>query len=229
MKKSLALILATALMVTLFAGCGTSKTASEPAASAPAATTETPAATTETPAASTEWDFSKDKQFDLTFSFYLPEGNSAYDWLVPLCDGIKEKTDGTVTVTIYPGGTLAKGDETADAIKNGVADMGLWPTAYALGTFPLSYMLEYPGIHYASAKAATYAFTEWIATLNPAEAQGYKLLFSYCSGPGIYLSASKAIRTVDDFNGLQIRTNSTNAPRSRPTAAPGHPRRRRSV
>jgi TRAP-type C4-dicarboxylate transport system substrate-binding protein len=158
------------------------------------------------------YDFSGDKKFNLTFSLYLPAGNSAYDWITPLVDGIREETAGTVNIEVFPGGTLAVGDETADAIRNGVADMGLWPTAYSLGTFPFSYMMEYPGINYSSAKAASYAFTEWIDAMKPAEVQDYKLIFSYCSGPGIFLIATKPVRRIGDFAGLQIRTNATNAP-----------------
>jgi TRAP-type C4-dicarboxylate transport system substrate-binding protein len=158
------------------------------------------------------YDFSKDKQFNLTFTLYLPAGNSAFDWLTPLVDGIRAETAGTVNIEVFPGGTLVVGDETADAIRNGVADMGLWPTAYSLGTFPFSYMLEYPGISYGSAKAASYAFSEWLETLNPAEIQDYKLLFSFCSGPGVFLSATRPLRRLSDFAGMQIRTNSTNAP-----------------
>jgi TRAP-type C4-dicarboxylate transport system substrate-binding protein len=158
------------------------------------------------------YDFSKDKKFNLTFTNYLPAGNSSFDWLTPLVDGIREETAGTVDIEVFPGGTLVVGDETADAIRNGVADMGLWPTAYGLGTFPFSYMLEYPGINYGSAKAASYAFSEWLETLQPAEIQDYKLLFSFCSGPGIFLSAAKPIRRLGDFAGMQIRTNATNAP-----------------
>ena len=177
MKKTLSFILAIAMMLALLASCGGGGGGEE---SKQPSGGDTPDPQTSGSGASLDdWDFSNDQTFNLAFSLYLPDGNSAYDWITPLCDGIAEATDGTVNIEVYPGGTLAAGNETADAIKNGVADMGLWPTAYALGTFPISYMLEYPGVKYGSAKAASYAFTELLETLQPAEIQDFKMLFAY--------------------------------------------------
>lgn len=214
MKKALSLTLVITLLIVLFAACSsaTPSASNTPDSTPPGETASSAPATQSEPTAGGDWDFSNDKTYNLTFSLYLPAGNSSFSWLDPLCQELSAATDGTVNIEVFPGGTLAAGDETADAIKNGVADMGLWPTAYALGTFPLSYMLEYPGIEYGSAKAASYAFQEWLDVLQPAEIQDFKMLFAYCSGPGIFLSSSKELKSLDDFNGMQIRTNAINAP-----------------
>lgn len=213
MKKALSVLMALVIMLIPLAACSGDDQSSGPNNSPnTGAPNSTPGGDSENTPSVDGWDFSQDETFNLAFSLYLPDGNSAYDWITPLCEGISEATEGTVNIEVFPGGTLATGDETADAIKGGVADIGLWPTAYGLGTFPISYMMEYPGIEYGSAKAASYAFTELLETLQPAEIQDFKLLFSYCSGPGVFLTSSRQIKTVSDFAGLQIRTNACNAP-----------------
>lgn len=209
MKKALSILMVLVMMFTLLTACAGG---GEAESSQPGQENTSSSQPSGSGGSTEEWDFSNDQVFNLAFTLYLPDGNSSYDWITPLCEGIAEATDGTVNIEVFPGGTLAAGNETADAIKNGVADMGLWPTAYALGTFPISYMLEYPGIEYGSAKAASYAFTELLDTLQPAEIQDFKMLFAYCSGPGVFLTSNKQIKTVDDFAGLQIRTNACNAP-----------------
>lgn len=210
MKKTLSLVLVLMLILALFVGCGGDNT--EPT-EAPAAT-EKPAATdqpiTEAPS-DEEYDFSNDDTFNLAFTLYLPDGNSAFSWIDPLCEGVAEATDGTVNIEVFPGGTLAAGDETADAIKNGVADLGLWATGYGLGSFPYSYMIEYPALDYTCATSSSEAFNRWLAELQPEESAPYKLLFAYTAGSGVYITTDP-IRDLDDFAGKQIRTNAVNAP-----------------
>ena len=202
MKKILAILLVVTMVTCLFAGCG--KTTEETPAPAPAA----PADTSE-PAAPDGWDFSKDKKVELAFATYMNETDSSFRWATPLFEAIEERTQGTVKIKVYAGETLLKGTEIADGVKNGVADFGMVATAYGLGTFPITYMMELPGVEYGSAKANSYAFREWIDTLQPAELDDYKVMLVYCSGPGLILTADKPIETVSDFQGLQIRANST--------------------
>ena len=219
MKKTLAILLSAAMTVGLLSACGGGSTAAPAATTAAAA--ETTAAAAAAPAASeaapdaTEapaadgWDFSKDKTVELAFATYMPEGDSSFTWATPLFEAIEERTQGTVKVKVYAGETLLKGTEIADGVKNGVADFGMVATAYGLGTFPITYMMELPGVEYGSAKANSYAFRDWINELQPAELSDYKVMLVYCSGPGLILTADKPIKTVADFSGTQIRANST--------------------
>jgi TRAP-type C4-dicarboxylate transport system substrate-binding protein len=209
MKKTLSLVLVLMLILALFAGCsggGKEEATEEPTATEEPAATEQPAS--QEPSG---YDFSNDETFNLAFTLYLPDGNSAFDWITPLCEGVSEATDGTVNIEVFPGGTLAAGDETADAIKNGVADIGLWATGYGLGSFPFSYMIEYPGLDYTCATSSSEAFNRWLAELQPAESAPYKLLFAYTAGSGVYITTDP-VRDLDDFAGKQIRTNAVNAP-----------------
>jgi TRAP-type C4-dicarboxylate transport system substrate-binding protein len=214
MKKALPLALALLLAVSLFAGCGSTDTSDDAEPTEAPAETNTDSSGTDTSgtdSSAEDWDFSNDQKYELSFALYLPASNPAFDWLQPFVDDIKERTDGTVSIEVFPGSTLCAGSETVEAIRSGVADMGYNATGFSSGVMVYSYMAELPLHDYGSAKAASYAYNEWLNTEKPAELDDFKLIFGNCSGPGIILTNGKALKSIDDFSGMQIHANACNS------------------
>jgi len=123
---------------------------------------------------------------------------------------VSDATDGQVTVTSYPGETLAKADEIYDAVVNGIADVGASCFAYTRGRFPLIEVFELPGIIYRTSAASSMTAWEGIQQLNPAEVQDTRLLMVISTGPGV-LATKKPVRTLDDLKGMQIRATGLSA------------------
>ena len=95
MKKTLSLILAAAMIVTLFAGFG-----SRPAAA-------------------------DDAEYTIMFASTSPEGSAKNEKIeLVLKQKLEEKSGGRLTMDIYSSNTLAGSGEMLDALTNGIANMG---------------------------------------------------------------------------------------------------------
>lgn len=209
MKKFLCIVLTFAMALALCA-CGSNpqSVASPPPTSSNDSNNEPSATAAPEPS---EWDFSNDKSVNLTFATYLSETDPSTLMLIEYMDKIKEATDGTVEYTLLAGGTLCSGAEELDALRNGLADIVWFPTAYGSGQLPMLYMFEYPGVAFENNTAASCALNEWVETIQPAELSDYHVMFTCMQGDGCYLT-SYPIRTYEDFANHQIRCGDALAP-----------------
>lgn len=217
MKKFLCIVLAL-IMVCALCACGSSGTNnSTPANSSSTGNNGSTGNNSGTSSSSGEskdndsWDFSKDKTVNLTFATYLSETDPTTVMLVQYMDAIKEATGGTVNYTLMAGGTLCSGAEELDALRNGLADVVWFPTAYGSGQLPMLYMFEYPGVAFVNNTAASCTLNEWVETIQPAELADYHVMFTCMQGDGCFLT-TYPIRTYEDFAGHQIRCGDALAP-----------------
>lgn len=102
MKKQLALTLAAAMTISLFAGCGSAAgSSSAPAASAaPAAPTSSEAASSGT---------SEKKTYTFKYAELNPDGHIMDECADKFAELVKAKSDGRITIEVFPAGQL--GDE----------------------------------------------------------------------------------------------------------------------
>lgn len=148
-----------------------------------------------------------DKPITLKFAYYLNAGTLYEQKCVdPFIKLVEERSNGTIKIEKYPGGTLCAADATLDAVKNGLADIGWLYTGNYTGSLPLTFMIEYP-TYWASAKAASYALRDYINELQPAEYDGLHVVMGFCSGEGILINNKHEIRKPDDLKGMEIRVN----------------------
>lgn len=161
--------------------------------------------------ADSAWDFSKAPKVNLTFAIYVNETDPMCVRMCRLLDTIKEYTEGTVDYTLYAGQTLCNGKEEVEAVRNGLCDITFFPISYGAGLMPLGYIVDYPGIEYASQKSLAYTIREYFEEVQPAEIADLKLLFAYGQTGGIF-ATNKPIRTFDDFKGKQIRCSGSMIP-----------------
>ena len=83
---------------------------------------------------------------DLRFTSYLPETHFGTKLIIqPLIKKIDEYSQGEIKVTNYPGGQLANAPGTLNAIKSGIANIGLVGIGYSGGSMPMSTIIELPG------------------------------------------------------------------------------------
>lgn len=120
---------------------------------------------------------------------------------------MEERTKGRVKVTLFPGGTLSEVKENYDATVAGVCDISMYVPAYSAGRFPLSNALNLPML-FPSALVASQAAWDLYQQFPEfqREYSDTKLLFFYCTPPYEIHTVKKAIKTMEDLKGLQIRT-----------------------
>ena len=130
------------------------------------------------------------------------------DW----ADTIAKESNGKIKVTVFPAQTLGKAPAGYDNAKNGIADIAWTVQGYTANRFPLSQIIELPGL-FETAELGSCAFQKLYdsGALDKEYAETH-VLYVHTHGLGHLGSKDKAVTTLADLKGLKIR---------RPTAVIG--------
>jgi len=78
--------------------------------------------------------------------FMLPTSWHQAELFTAWADAVAEQSGGRIGVTVFPAQTLGKAPAGYDNAKNGVADIAWTVQGYTAGRFPLSHIVELPGL-----------------------------------------------------------------------------------
>jgi len=192
LKRVVAALMA-AMMVVVLAACGGGDSGSEAAGSSAADTGSSAAAE---PAGET---------YVLKYGSNNAPGTLRYDLLEQkFADLMAEKTNGRITVEIYPSGSLAGPGAVLDGIKNGTVDAGYDSYTRYSGQYPYFELLTAPGWVFNTYEDFNAAANEFIAEFADDGTDAYKIVVM-CDAGHFGLASTKPIRTAADINGQQIR------------------------
>lgn len=127
--------------------------------------------------------------------------NVAQAW----ADTIEKESNGRIEVEVYPSSTLAKPPAQYDAVKNRIADVTLTVQGYTANRFPLTQVVELPGIVKSAAHGSCIIQSLYDEGLISSEYKDTKPLFLYTHGQGHIHTTEKWIKEPADFEGLRIR------------------------
>ncbi|MBW6393293.1 TRAP transporter substrate-binding protein [Billgrantia antri] len=127
-------------------------------------------------------------------------------------DTIEEESGGELRVEMFPSGTLAKPDAIYEAVGNGIADIGATAQGYTAGRFPLSQIVELPGVAGTATQGACVLQTLYDDGHLDEEYGDTRPLFMFTTGPGGIHTIDTDVQVPSDLEGLRIR---------RPTAVAG--------
>jgi TRAP-type C4-dicarboxylate transport system substrate-binding protein len=122
---------------------------------------------------------------------------------------IEKRTNGSVKINIFPGGTLTKANEVYDGVAKGISDLGMSCFAYTRGRFPVMETADLP-LGYPSGMVATKAVNEFYKVMKPEELKDVKVLYIHAHGPGL-LHTKKKVTKLEDIKGLKIRSTGLSA------------------
>jgi TRAP-type C4-dicarboxylate transport system substrate-binding protein len=125
---------------------------------------------------------------------------------------LEEESDGELRVEMFPSGTLAKPDSIYEAAANGIADIGATAQGYTAGRFPLSQIVELPGVATTATQGACVLQTLYDEGHLDEEYADTRPLFFFTTGPGGIHTIDTDVQVPSDLEGLRIR---------RPTAVAG--------
>jgi len=149
-------------------------------------------------------DTTPEKVYELTYNnfFASTHYNSilAEQWI----QEIEERSNGAIKITYFPSGTLATGPKTYDAVVQGICDIGMSVCSYTPGRFPVSELVDMPH-SYPSGYVATMVANDVYNEFKPAEFDDVHVLYFHGHGPGVIFTTQKAVRTLEDLQGLTIR------------------------
>jgi len=153
--------------------------------------------------------YAQDKAISLKLANFFPPDNKISVVMDQWCKEVEKRTNGTVKVTQFTGGTLTPPAQTYISVTRGVTDIGLSFFSYTMGRFPIMEALDLP-LGYRSAYVATKLANEFYKKFKPKELDEVKVLFLTTSPPHM-LFAKKPVKNLEDLKGLKIRSTGTSA------------------
>ena len=143
---------------------------------------------------------------NLNYAFFAPAQTFPGVQMQFWADELEKRTDGKVTVSTFPGGSLLSASNMLDGVLNGVADIGLTTTSYEPARFPLLNLIgDFSGIEVNAEVASQVAYQ--LVQEFPLEQFGleeFKVITVFTSEPG-YLQTREQVSTLEDLSGREIR------------------------
>ena len=149
-------------------------------------------------------------QTRLTYSTFFPPANLQSQLAEQWCREVEKRTGGKVAVEYYPGQTLTKAAQCYDGVVEGISDIGFSCLAYSRGRFPTMAAVDLP-LGYKTAAQATATANAVYRQFKPAELDDTEVMYFHGHGPGLLFTVSKPVRTLEDLQGLKIRSTGNSA------------------
>ena len=146
---------------------------------------------------------------NLTYSIFFPPTHiqcvTAQSW----ADEINSRSNGRVSIKLFPAGSLTKAPQCYTGVVNGISDIGMSCFAYTRGQFPLMEGLDLP-LGYPNGQTASQIATNLYNKYKPEELNNVHVCYIHAHGPGI-LASKKEINTLEDMKGLKVRATGLSA------------------
>ena len=118
---------------------------------------------------------------------------------------LEEATNGAVTVENYPSQTLGPSDQAYQGAVNGISDIAITMQGYTSGRFPLSEIVQLPGVSASSSQGSCVLQSLYDEGLISDEYDDVKVLYMFATGPAYLHTRGDELQTPDDLRGLRIR------------------------
>jgi len=144
-------------------------------------------------------------QTTLTLSSWLPPSHTLSSTQAEWCTMLEQKVPGKLKCNVLPRAVSAP-PGTADAVRNGLADISFTVHGYTPGRFVHTQMAEFPFLG-DSSEVVSVAFQRMYAKypVFAEEHKGMKVLAVFTHGPGIVFNTKRSIDKADDLSGLKFR------------------------
>ena len=110
----------------------------------------------------------------------------------PWIEEVAKKSNGTLTIRMYPGGALGAAPATFQRVKAGVADIGYSLQGFTSDQFPRTLLLEMPDVAQDNASATRKLWA--VYDLIKDDYAGVKVLGLLSTGPNVLATRDKAVR-----------------------------------
>ncbi len=150
------------------------------------------------------------RETTLRFGHFFPAVSAANKEVFQAwADKIAEASNGELKVDMYPSSTLAKPNALYDAAANGITDISATVLGYTANRFPLTQIVELPGVAKSAANGSCIVESLFEEGLFGKEYKDTKPLFLFTHGPGHIHTANKQVKKPEDLAGLRIRRPSS--------------------
>lgn len=146
----------------------------------------------------------------LRFAHFWPAVAATHNELFQVwADTVMEQSDGRIEVEIYPSATLSPPPGQYEAVINRIADMTATVLGYTANRFPLSQVVELPGLAHNAAHGSCILQSLYDEGLLDSEFTDTRPLYLFTHGPGHIHTANVLVEEPSDLAGLRIRRPTT--------------------
>ncbi|WP_027854150.1 TRAP transporter substrate-binding protein [Marinobacterium litorale] len=144
--------------------------------------------------------------FNLRFaSFFPPVAAPHKEVFIAWAEKVKADSNGRIEVEMYPSSTLAKPPALYDAAANGIADVVATVQGYTANRFPLTQIVELPGIVTDAQQGSCVIQKMYDEGLTSGEYEETHPLFMFTHGQGHIHTKETLVKEPSDLAGLRIR------------------------
>lgn len=155
-------------------------------------------------------DIGDDDDITLTYAFFAPAESFPGVQMQRWKDEIEERTDGQVTVELFPGSTLLGSGDIYDGVAAGTVDIGLDSPAYDTSRFPFSSVINQP-LGIADAQTASQTFLDLLEEYEPSEFDDFEIITAFTT-EAAYFQTESPITAVSDARGQELRASGAVVP-----------------
>mgnify|MGYP002620824588 CR=1 FL=1 len=143
---------------------------------------------------------------NLRLAHFMPAGSWQHSIMFDgWAKSIEEDSDGTLSFRVFPAQTLGSAVEGYDNARRGIADITWTVQGYTANRFPLSQIVELPGL-FDTAEIGSCGFQKlYESGVLDDEYSETQVLYVHVHGPGHLFTSDKAVTSLSDMRGLQIR------------------------
>ena len=137
------------------------------------------------------------------------------DIIMPLVEELREKSGGRINIEIVPGGAITTGQSAVDDVTSGAVDIVWNLQGSTPGRFPLTDMLEFPGM-FESSEHTTQVIWDLFEQSEAfrQEYGDYKVFCMYTADMGDLHNNLRPVRRPEDVAGLNLRAASPTVERT---------------
>jgi TRAP-type C4-dicarboxylate transport system substrate-binding protein len=147
--------------------------------------------------------------YTLKFAHFWPANSGVHKGFEAWAESVETASEGRIEVEFYPSQTLTKAPKSYDAVKSRIADVTATVQGYTANRFPLTQVVELPGIAKTAKQGSCVVQSLYDEGLISDEYSDTHVLFLFTHGPGEIHTKDKAITKPGDLAGLKIRRPTT--------------------
>lgn len=198
-SRLISVLLCVVLCFAMLAGCGKTEQA------APAQNSTPPETSAANPAEETS-AFADAETFTLRLSHSMSSTSFSQEIYTLFADTVREASEGTVDITVYPGSTLVSDAEAYDAVLSGNVEFAQFQVSYLSGIMPELAALEIPGL-YDGSKYSEVAEVSSEALSAIFEKYGVKYICPFPFSIMVFVGESVVTDPANQLNGSLVRTS----------------------
>jgi TRAP-type C4-dicarboxylate transport system substrate-binding protein len=146
----------------------------------------------------------QDKPVELRFGHWVPPSHSMHKSAEAWAESIKQASNGTITIKIFPAQQLGKAFDHYNMARDGIADIAHVNPGYEPGRFPIMGASELPFL-FANSKQGSAALDAWYRKYADREMKDVKYCLTFAHDPATFHTVSKKVVVPGDVKGMKIR------------------------